>query len=71
MVDDDRVIKLLEEIRDLQRAHVENYKDALQNQQESIRMNREWQRKATQRQVIALIVIAVLMGVFLWPYVGH
>jgi hypothetical protein len=71
MVDDDRVIRLLEEIRDLQRAHVENYKDALQNQQESIRMNREWQRKASQRQVIALIVIAVLIGVFLWPYVRH
>jgi hypothetical protein len=68
-VDDDRVVKLLEEIRDLQRLHVENYKDALQNQQESIRMNKEWQRKASLRQVIALIVIAVVIGVFLWPYV--
>jgi hypothetical protein len=69
IVDDDRVVKLLEEIRDLQRLHVENYKDALQNQQESIRMNKEWQRKASLRQVIALIVIAVVIGVFLWPYV--
>lgn len=70
-MDDDRVVKLLEEIRDLQRVHVENYKDALQNQQESIRMNKEWQRKASVRQVIALIVIAVLIGVFFWPYVRH
>jgi hypothetical protein len=67
-VDDDRVVKLLEEIRDLQRAHVENYKDALHNQQESIRMNREWQRKASLRQVIALIAVAVLIAVFLSTY---
>jgi predicted nucleic acid-binding Zn ribbon protein len=32
-------------------------------------MNKEWQRKASLRQVIALIVIAVVIGVFLWPYV--
>ena len=70
-MDDDRVVKLLEEIRDLQRAHVENYKDALRNQEESIRINKEWQRKASLRQVVALIVIMVLIGVFLWPYVRH
>src|SRR5439155_19190587 len=28
-VNDDRIVKLLEEIRDLQRQHGENYKDAL------------------------------------------
>jgi len=44
-VNDDRIVKLLEEIRDLQRQHVENYKDALRNQEESIKMNREWQRR--------------------------
>jgi len=70
-VDDDRIVKLLEEIRDLQRQHVENYKDALRNQEESIKMNREWQRKASQRQVIALIVIAVVVASFLWPYLRH
>jgi hypothetical protein len=70
-VDDDRVVRLLEEIRDLQRAHVENYKDALRNQEESIRMNKEWQRKASLRQIVALIVIAVLIGVFVWPYLRH
>jgi len=70
-VDDDRVIKLLEEFRDLQRTHVENYKDALRNQEESIRMNKEWQRKASQRQFIALIVIALVIASLLWPYLRH
>jgi len=70
-VDDDRIVKLLEEIRDLQRQHVENYKAALRNQEESIKMNREWQRKASHRQVIALIVIAVVVASFLWPYLRH
>jgi len=65
-MDDDRMVKLLEEIRDLQRAHVENYKDALRNQEESIRITKEFQRKASLRQLVALIVIAVLFGVFLW-----
>ena len=70
-MDNDRVVKLLEEIRDLQRMHVENYKDALRNQEESIRINKEWQRKASMRQVIALVVIAVLIATFLWPYLRH
>jgi hypothetical protein len=30
---DEQVIRLLEEIRDLQKLHVENYKDAIKNQQ--------------------------------------
>ena len=33
---DEQVIKLLQEIRDLQKLHVENYKDALKNQKEAI-----------------------------------
>ncbi len=70
-MNDDRIVKLLEEIRDLQRQHVENYKDALRNQEESIRMNREWQRKASQRQLIALIVLGVVIASFLWPFLRH
>ena len=70
-MNDDRIVTLLEEIRDLQRQHVANYKDALRNQEESIKLNREWQRKASQRQVIALVVIAVVVAVFLWPYLRH
>ena len=33
---DSRVVELLEEIRELQRRHVENYKEALSNQREAI-----------------------------------
>ena len=58
---EDQVIKLLEEIRDLQKLHVENYKDALKNQQESI----EIQKRAARRQRITLIVIGLLFLGFL------
>ena len=43
---DEQVIRLLEEIRDLQKLHVENYKDALKNQQEAI----DIQKRAIRRQ---------------------
>ena len=43
---DEKVIQLLEEIRDLQKLHAENHKEALRNQQESI----EIQRRAVRRQ---------------------
>ena len=33
---DEQLIKLLEEIRDLQEAHVASYKEAVKNQQEAI-----------------------------------
>ena len=58
---DEQVIKLLEEIRDLQKLHVENYKDALKNQQEAI----ELQRKAIRRQRINLLVIGLVLVIFL------
>jgi len=60
-VTEEVVIKLLEEIRDLQKLHVENYKNALKNQQESI----EIQRRAMRRQRINLLVIGVVLVVFL------
>ncbi len=58
---DEQVIKLLEQIRDLQKAHVENYKDALKNQQESI----ELQRRAVRRQRTALLVLGIVLVGFL------
>jgi CHASE3 domain sensor protein len=60
-VADEQVVKLLEEIRDLQKLHVENYKDALKNQKESI----ELQQRAMRRQRITTIVIAVVLLAFL------
>lgn len=58
---EEQVIKLLEEIRDLQKLHVENYKDALKNQQESI----ELQKRAVRRQKIIAISLGSLLVVFL------
>ena len=58
---DEQVIALLQEIRDLQKQHVENYKDALKNQQESIAI----QRAAVRRQRMALLSLFVLLAGFL------
>ena len=58
---DEQVIKLLEEIRDLQKLHVENYKEALKNQQESIEIN----RRALRRQKITSLVLGGLLLIFL------
>ena len=54
---DAEVVKLLQEIRDLQKMHVENYKNALKNQQEAIEM----QRKASRRQKISLLVLLIIV----------
>jgi CHASE3 domain sensor protein len=58
---EEQVIKLLEEIRDLQKLHVENYKDALKNQRESI----EIQKRALRRQKITLLIAGLLLLAFL------
>lgn len=55
---DDQVVKLLEEIRDLQKVHVENYKDALKNQEESI----DLQRRAVRRQRTTLLVFGLFFS---------
>src|SRR5271167_1700516 len=60
-VADEQVIQLLEEIRDLQKLHLENYKDALKNQRESM----DVQKKAVRRQKIALLVAGCLLLAFL------
>jgi len=58
---EEQVVRLLEEIRDLQKLHVENYKDALKHQQESI----EIQKSAVRRQKITVIVFGLLLVGFL------
>jgi CHASE3 domain sensor protein len=58
---DDRVIQLLEEIRDLQRQHVERYSEALRNQQESIRLQQTGLRRV--RIILAFATIALIIAV--------
>jgi hypothetical protein len=48
LMPEEQIIKLLEEIRNLQQLHVENYREAVKNQQESI----EIQKQAMRRQRI-------------------
>jgi CHASE3 domain sensor protein len=58
---DDRIIRLLEEIRDLQRQHGERYGEALRNQQESIRLRQAALRRV--RVILAFATIAVVLAV--------
>ncbi|HSM16403.1 MAG TPA: hypothetical protein VK845_05315 [Gemmatimonadales bacterium] len=58
---DDRVIRLLEEVRDLQREHLAHYKEALRNQTESIRMQRELSEAARSRLRFVSVLIAIVL----------
>jgi CHASE3 domain sensor protein len=60
-MNDDRIIRLLEEIRDLQRQHAERYGEALRNQQESIKLQQAGLRRV--RVVLAVATIAVILAV--------
>jgi len=60
-VADEQVIKLLEEIRDLQKEHIASYKEAVKNQHEAIAL----QKSAIRRQKIAILVIVVGVASFL------
>jgi uncharacterized protein (UPF0305 family) len=67
---EEQIIALLTEIRDLQKQNVENYKLALQKQQEAINLQKqhvaEFQKKYAARQKIVIItVIAVAIIAFL------
>jgi hypothetical protein len=58
---EDRIVQLLEEIRDLQRHHGERYGEALRNQQESIRLQQAGLRRV--RIILAFATIALVMAV--------
>ena len=54
---DEEVLQILCEIRDLQKAHVELYKQALNNQQLAIEM----QKKGVRRQKVSLLVLLAIV----------
>jgi uncharacterized membrane protein len=58
---DERAIRLLEEIRDLQRQHVERYGEALRNQQESIRLQQAALRRV--RVIMGFAAAALVLAV--------
>jgi hypothetical protein len=59
---DEQILRLLEEIRDLQKLHVENYKDALKNQQEAITL----QKRAVKRQFISILILVLLVAALIF-----
>jgi hypothetical protein len=62
-MEDERIIHLLEEIRDLQKQHIENYRSSLRNQELAMQNQEraiEISRSAVRRQKITLIVVAIL-----------
>jgi len=60
-MNDDRVIRVLEEIRDLQRQNTTNYQEALRNQQESIKLSHTALRRV--RVILGLAAIALIIAV--------
>ena len=70
---DDQIISLLTEIRDLQKQHVENYKNALQNQRESIEFQKSFVTR--QRKLVFLVIVVVIVTftvmAFLPQFLGH
>lgn len=61
-MDDERTIHLLQEIRDIQREHLESYRRGLQNQEESIRMQREMQEDYRRRMRLVFLLVAVVLA---------
>jgi hypothetical protein len=59
---DDRIARLLEEIRDLQRQHGERYGEALRNQQESIRLQQTGLRRVRVILGFAAVVLVLAVG---------
>jgi len=70
-VSDDRVVQVLEEVRDLQRQLLAAYGQALENQREAIRTQRDAARRArTMLGVVGVILLFVfVMVVVLLRYV--
>jgi hypothetical protein len=59
---EDRIVRVLEEIRDLQRQHVERYGEALRNQQESIRLQQAGLRRVRVILGFAGVVLVLAVG---------
>lgn len=70
---DDRAVVLLEEIRSLQREHLELYRQAVRNQEDSIRLQREAQDEFRRRMKLVWVIAIIALGlalVLLWQLVS-
>ncbi len=61
---DEQVIRLLQEIRDLQKQQIENAKQALANQQQAITTQKQTVRRA---RVLLVAVGAIVVTLYLLP----
>ena len=61
-MNDDRVLRVLEEMRDLQRQNVLNYQEALRNQQESIRLQQAGLKRVRLVLALATVVLFIAVG---------
>jgi hypothetical protein len=62
---DDRIVRVLEEIRDLQRQHMERYGEALRNQQESIRLQQAGLRRVRVILGFAAVALGLAVGMLI------
>lgn len=71
-MENEEIILLLREIRDLQKQHIENYKDALKNQQESIELQAKSSRLQKRSLIILLLIVLIGIAIAVWPSLaGH
>ena len=60
-MNDDRILRVLEEMRDLQRQSTANYQLALRNQEESIKLQQQGLRRV--RVIIGMATLALVIVV--------
>lgn len=60
-MNDDRILQVLEEIRDLQRQSTVNYQTALRNQEESIKLQQQGLRRV--RVILGIATVALIIAV--------
>ena len=61
-MDDDRILRVLEEMRDLQRQSTANYQLALRNQEESIKLQQQGLRRVRVILGIATVALVIAVG---------
>ena len=61
-MNDDRILRVLEEMRDLQRQSTANYQLALRNQEESIKLQQQALRRVRVILGIATLALVIVVG---------
>jgi hypothetical protein len=61
-MNDDRILRVLEEMRDLQRQSTANYQLALRNQEESIKLQQQGLRRVRVTLGIATVALVIVVG---------